>query len=112
MTQHYDIKWLIDQFESGVNLKYIYFWGHSNKSDTVDKSCFSQWFESPFTVNDITYKTAEHWMMAHKARLFNNGEIFQKIINCVKPGEAKELGRQIIGYDDEIWNEKKHDIVR
>lgn len=34
------------------------------------KSCCSQWFESPSTVDDIVNQTAEPWMMAAKARLF------------------------------------------
>ena len=109
----YTIQWLKSKLDIGETVKYIFFWGHTNNSgSTVDKSCFSQWYESPFMVDNITYKTAEHWMMAHKARLFNNEDIFQKIINCTKPGEAKELGRQVTGYDEEIWNEKKFDIVK
>jgi ribA/ribD-fused uncharacterized protein len=113
MTTHYDINWLTERFESGDTLKYIFFWGHTNKfNEEVGKFCFSQWFESPFTVDNITYKTAEHWMMAHKALLFKDRNIFDKIINCDKPGEAKELGRQVLGYDEQTWNEKKFDIVK
>jgi ribA/ribD-fused uncharacterized protein len=113
MTTHYDIKWLTDKFESGDTLKYLFFWGHTNKhNEKVGRFCFSQWFESPFTVNNLTYKTAEHWMMAHKALLFDDKSVFDKIINCDKPGEAKELGQQVLGYDDQIWNEKKFDIVK
>jgi ribA/ribD-fused uncharacterized protein len=113
MPSHYDINWLKEQFESGDTLKFIYFWGHINKyNETVGKFCFSQWFESPFTVNNIKYKTSEHWMMAHKALLFGDRNNFDKIINSHKPGEAKELGRQVLGYDDQTWNEKKFDIVK
>jgi ribA/ribD-fused uncharacterized protein len=113
MTTHYDINWLTERFEGGDTLKYIFFWGHTNKyNEEVGKFCFSQWFESSFTVDNITYKTAEHWMMAHKALLFGDRNIFDKIIKCDKPGEAKELGRQVLGYDDQTWNEKKFEIVK
>ncbi len=113
MMMRYDINWLKQRFENGETIKYIFFWGHTNKyNETVGKFCFSQWFDSPFTVNDVSYKTAEHWMMAQKALLFGNYDIFEKIINCDKPAEAKELGRQVIGYDDQTWNEKKFEIVR
>lgn len=113
MKTPYDINWLIKKFESGDTLKYIFFWGHTNKSnEEVGNFCFSQWFECPFTVDNITYKTAEHWMMARKALLFNDRIVFDKILRCDKPGEAKELGRQIVGYDDQTWNEKKFDIVK
>jgi ribA/ribD-fused uncharacterized protein len=110
---HYDINWLTEKVGSGDTLKYIFFWGHTNKyNEEVGKFCFSQWFESPFTVDNITYKTAEHWMMAHKALLFGDKNIFEKIVNCKSPKEAKELGRRVLGYDDKIWNEKKFDIVK
>jgi len=113
MTSHYDIKWLTERFESGDTLKFIHFWGHTNKyNEPVGKFCFSQWFESSFTVDNIKYKTSEHWMMAHKALLFGDRNNFDKIINCDKPGEAKELGRLVLGYDDRIWNTKKFDIVK
>lgn len=109
----YDIKWLTDRFENGDTFKFIFFWGHTNKQNQeVGKFVFSQWYESPFTVNNITYKTAEHWMMAQKALLFDDIKNFEKIINCNKPGEAKELGRQVVGYDDQIWNKRKFEIVR
>jgi ribA/ribD-fused uncharacterized protein len=113
MTTHYDINWLTERFESGDTLKFVYFWGHINKyNEQVGKFCFSQWFESPFTIDNITYKTSEHWMMAHKALLFDDRINFEKIISCNKPGEAKELGRQVLNYDEDIWNSKKFDIVK
>ncbi|WP_437922118.1 NADAR family protein [Sphingobacterium sp. LRF_L2] len=92
MKTHYDIDWLLQKYESDDTLKFIFFWGHINKyNEEVGKSCFSQWFPSPFVVDDITYKTAEHWMMASKALLFGDQDTFEKIIRCDKPGEAKEL---------------------
>ena len=112
MTTHYDLKWLTERFETGDTLKFIYFWGHASGKEDVGKFCFSQWFECPFTVGSNTYKTSEHWMMAQKALLFSDKGNFEKIINCNKPGEAKELGRQVLGYDDQIWNDHKFDIVR
>jgi ribA/ribD-fused uncharacterized protein len=113
MVIHYDINWLREKLKNGDTLKYIFFWGHANKyNEEVGKFCFSQWFECSFTVDSITYKTAEHWMMAHKALLFNDRNIFEKIINCDKPGEAKELGRQVLGYNELIWNESKFNIVK
>jgi ribA/ribD-fused uncharacterized protein len=113
MTTNYNINWLKEKFERGDTLKYIFFLGHTNKfHEVVGKFCFSQWFESPFIVDNITYKTAEHWMMAQKALLFNDKNIFDKIINCDKPGEAKDLGRQVLGYDEQTWNNRKFEIVK
>lgn len=113
MPTHYDINWLIEKLESGEKLKYIFFWGDTSPSNgEIGKSCLSQWFESPFTVDGITYTTSEHWMMAHKALLFGDQHIFDQIINSKKPGEAKELGRQVRNFDEQTWNEHKQDIVR
>lgn len=113
MTPHYNIAWLKEKIERGETMKFLYFWGHTNKyNEKVGKFCFSQWFYCPFTVDGITYPTAEHWMMAQKAVLFGDRINFEKIVSCEKPGEAKELGRQVLGYDDAIWNEKKFEIVK
>lgn len=113
MTARYDMNWLIKQFEEGHSLKFNFFWGHTNKyNEKVGKFCFSQWNENPFSIDNITYKTAEHWMMAQKAQLFSDTNSFEKIIRCNKPSEAKELGREVIGYDEHTWNENKYEIVK
>jgi hypothetical protein len=47
---------------------YLYFWSHRQKNtNEIDKSCLSQWYPAPFQLEDITYRTAEHYMMAQKA---------------------------------------------
>jgi len=113
LTKYYNINWLTEKFESGEALKFLYFWGHTNKYNSpIEKSCFSQWYPSSFTVDCITYNTAEHWMMAHKALLFGDTAGFENIISCETPKEAKELGRQVVGYDDQIWNDNRYEIVK
>jgi len=113
MKQKYDIEWLTERFDYGEALKYIFFWGHTKKNgQDVGNFCFSQWFESPFEVNGVKYKTTEHWMMAQKALLFENNDIYEQIINCEKPGEAKEFGRRVLGFDEMIWNKHRFEIVR
>lgn len=32
----------------------------------------SQWYEAPFTVEDVIYASTEMWMMVQKARLFGD----------------------------------------
>ncbi|MTI20725.1 NADAR family protein [Fulvivirga sp. RKSG066] len=113
MTKAYNIDWLKEEFEKGNPLKYLFFWGHTSPQDqTVGNWCLSQWFESPFEVNGITYKTTEHWMMSQKALLFDNYDIHQKIIECNKPGEAKDLGRQVTGFDEQVWVSNRYSIVK
>lgn len=108
----YDLDWLIDNFEKGKRIKYLFFWGHQkSKSGELTSSCFSQWWESPFVIDNMRYNTTEHWMMAQKALLFEDTEIYSKIMTVKSPAEAKVLGRQVRNFDDIIWNSKRFDIV-
>lgn len=90
----YNLNWIVELFELEDRLKFVFFWGHQpDRSGIITSSCFSQWWVAPFIVDGITYKTAEHWMMAKKALLFDNHDIFEKIVSAKSPAEAKELGR-------------------
>ncbi len=71
----------------------------------------SQWYPAEFTVRDITYKTAEHWMMAEKARIFDDKESFDKIIQVNHPNDAKKLGRKVKNFDLVVWNELCFNVV-
>lgn len=93
--------------------KFLFFWGHQpNKDGKITKTCFSQWWLSPFKAEKITYKTAEHWMMAKKAELFEDQEILEKILKADSPAEAKKLGREVRNYDDKIWLKNRYKIVK
>lgn len=95
------------------NKKFLFFWGHQpSKDGTITKTCFSQWWESAFVVEGIEYNSAEHWMMAKKALLFNDETIFEKIIEVKSPAEAKKLGREVQNYNDEIWLQNRYQIVK
>ena len=103
---------LIQKVQKGDQFKYLYFWGHTPKQvDLIDKSCFSQWYPAQFKDEGIEYLTAEHYMMAQKAKLFNDEEIFAQILQVKHPNEAKQLGRKVRNYDEKIWQEKRFDIV-
>ena len=106
----YSIDWLLQQ--EGSKNDYLFFWGHTQKRpDVIDKSCFSQWYPAPFKVNDIVYQTAEHWMMAKKALLFNDRDAFSKIVQAGKPAIAKAIGREVKNFDAAIWEAHAYDIV-
>jgi ribA/ribD-fused uncharacterized protein len=107
----YNLDWLVDKYEKGEKIKYLFFWGHTpNKDGSVGKSCFSQWWEDPFTVDGKTYLSAEHWMMVKKAKLFDK-EMMDEILSASSPALAKKLGRKIKNFDSKIWNEEKYEIV-
>ena len=109
----YDRNWLTSEIDKGTSYKYVAFWGHKPSLDgSITKTCFSQWWEgNPFQEGELSYPTAEHYMMAGKAKLFDDQEVFSKIIQSNSPGEAKELGRQVRNFDPSIWEAKRCEIV-
>jgi ribA/ribD-fused uncharacterized protein len=104
---------LIALTASGQRPKYVFFWGHQPAPDgSVTKSCFSQWWVAPFTGEDgHTYPTAEHYMMAGKARLFGDTAMHEKILQAAHPKQAKELGRKVKGFDEAKWVAHRFDLV-
>lgn len=106
-----DLKQLKNDFQAGKKIKFIYFWGHKSRKNDITKSCFSQWYPAPFILEGIRYVSAEHYMMAEKARLFNDMEIRERIIATSNPGTAKALGREVKGFNQEIWEQQRMDIV-
>jgi ribA/ribD-fused uncharacterized protein len=103
---------LLDFARRGGRAKYIFFWGHTPKQGGgVGKHCFSQWYGAPFTVDGVPYPTAEHWMMAEKARLFGDGEALGRIMGTDNPGAAKRYGREVRGFDEARWNAARWEIV-
>jgi len=106
-----NINELKQQLQKGKKFKYLFFWGHREKTKgTADKSCFSQWFPVGFTIDEVYYKTAEHYMMAEKARLFD-ASMVEPILNASSPNEVKKLGRKVKNFDDKIWSEHSFDAV-
>jgi hypothetical protein len=108
----YNLDWLLEQYQQDNKIKYVFFWGHQPMKDgSISESCFSQWWPSPFTLDGIEYKTAEHWMMAQKARLFKDQHHLNLILACSSPAEAKKLGRQIANFDTALWDQHKYAFV-
>jgi ribA/ribD-fused uncharacterized protein len=66
---------------------------------------FSQWFRSPFQdIEGIIYNTAEQYMMAQKALLFNDKETYSKIMNTKDSREQKNLGKEVKNFNQIIWD--------
>jgi ribA/ribD-fused uncharacterized protein len=108
----YNNEWLITKYQAKEKIKFLFFWGHRPSADgSVTQSCFSQWWPAAFTVDGLTYKTAEHWMMAGKARLFGDQAILDKVLLAGTPDEAKKLGRQVKNFDTAIWDAHKFELV-
>ncbi|MER7832040.1 NADAR family protein [Streptomyces sp. NPDC095602] len=103
---------LIKQVGRGERVKYLHFWGHRPRPDgRIGASCLSQWWPSPFTVDGVRYATAEHWMMAAKARLFGDAEAERRAVEAAGPAQAKRVGRLVRGFDDAVWERERYGIV-
>jgi len=103
---------LIDLYPDPAAIPFLFFWGHQPATDGITtKSCFSQWWVAPFEVDGIIYPTAEHWMMAGKARLFGDDDAMKAILSSDTPAKAKEQGRLVQQFDPAVWDQHKYDIV-
>lgn len=103
---------LLREVRAGARIKYLCFWGHRPLPDgRIGPSCLSQWWPSPFTVDGVEYATAEHWMMAGKARLFEDAEAERRVRAAGHPAEAKKAGRLVRGFDEAVWERERFRIV-
>lgn len=102
---------LLEHLNQGNKVKYVFFWGHRQPAAGVSKSCFSQWYVSPFVVDDKKFITAEHYMMYQKAKLFKDEGAMQRLLSAGSPGEAKAIGRQVTGFDEDVWGAARFEIV-
>ncbi|MFY7936278.1 MAG: NADAR family protein [Flavobacterium sp.] len=109
--------------------QFTYFW--------ITKSPFSQWHKSTFVattclnegINDLReqkkkhilnnlfpidaqeYSSAEQFMMYHKAMVFLDREIAQKIMQTDDVRKIKELGRQVKNYNEYVWKYFRSKVV-
>jgi len=104
-------------------------------------SPFSQWHPSPFKYKGKQFISAEQFMMFSKAKLFGDEEVANKIMHYnnallskdlingnIEAGgivndrknlevwskiqkKFKDLGKQVKGFDEEIWKQKRISIV-
>ena len=105
----YELKELL---HGGVQPEYLLFFGHRPPyGGIINHTCLSQWWQADFTLDDETYRSAEHFMMASKAMLFGDEETAEKIRQDPNPKNAKILGREVAGFDKDKWEAHRFDIV-
>ena len=107
---------LIQKQSKGEQIDFLFFWGHISRENKLGKECLSQWYDCKFTQkNDngeiVEYHTAEQFMMAQKALLFEDLIVYNQIMCADEPREYKELGREVSGFDKEVWDKHKTQIV-
>jgi predicted NAD-dependent protein-ADP-ribosyltransferase YbiA (DUF1768 family) len=97
----------------------------------------SQWYDSPFEVEGVTYASTEMWMMIQKAKLFGDEvrsnppqhsstaksarisgacltntdiarqETAEKMMQTTVPSEHQALGRKAKGFNRPKWDERE-----
>lgn len=85
---------------------YVFFWSGP----------FSNWHPSKFSMKNsklqvIKFNRAEQAMMYFKAELFGDEDSMGKIMRTNDPSLQKKIGRAVANYDEEVWKEKRYNIV-
>lgn len=112
LPRTHNLQSLRRSIREGFNPQFIFF-GIEEETDTesLGAECLRQWFPASFSVEGTTYSTAEHFMMAEKARLFGDSRMRSQILEANSPRLAKKLGRRVQNFDQETWKHKRVDIV-
>lgn len=104
-----DLDALRDLERQGELPPLLLFWGHTGEG--AGPWLLSQWYPTPFTVDGVPYATAEHWMMAAKARLFGDDEALEQVLTSDDPRHAKAAGRGVRGFDSHRWADEADEAV-
>ncbi len=103
---------LISTIEAGLRPRFRFFWQPPLDPEAPPSlELFSQWAETPFDKGGVRYPTAEHWMMAEKARLFGDDATREKIIAAAHPRTTRSLGRTVTPFDEDTWRANRVEIV-
>ncbi|KAF7300692.1 DUF1768 domain-containing protein [Mycena chlorophos] len=98
---------------------YTFFWSTNHVHGWA-----SQWFKAPFTAKitmegveqEVRFLTNEHWMMLHKALLFDDIDIAKEVLSIEGASKSdmayvKSLGRKVHGFDEAVWVKNRERIV-
>lgn len=88
-------------------MEYIFFFGEKNQQ----KAYLSNFYQTTFVEDGITFTCTEQYFMYHKAVLFGDMDIAKKILEAGTPKEYKALGRKAKGFVQEVWQAKREEIM-
>lgn len=71
----------------------------------------SNWYPSAFCIRGQRFTSMEQYMMYCKAQIFRDTTIADRILATEGVAEIKELGRQVHGYDERLWNGVRQLVV-
>ncbi len=86
---------------------YVFFW-----HEYEEYGYLSNWYPCKFVVADLEYLFVEQYMMAQKAKLFHDAQSYTAILRASDPQVCKDLGRQVKGFDSDVWDKVCYDVVK
>ncbi len=108
-----DRQTLINRIAAGETFSYLFFGATQfQRTPRLERHASVKWYPSPFTVDGNLYPTAEHWMMASKARLFGDDEMLKQILKAPDPQSAIALGRHVANFDDRFGRQTRDDWLQ
>jgi ribA/ribD-fused uncharacterized protein len=64
-----------------------------------------------FTVNGVVYSSAEQFLMAGKARIFDDPETLAMILSTDIQPEIKQLGRAVKHFSESQWEDVRYSVA-
>jgi ribA/ribD-fused uncharacterized protein len=98
--------------------KIIYFWHPDRKFGFL-----SNWYSSSFEDFDTelpsdggerqfrTFSSVQQYMIYHRVMLFEDKEAASRVLQTNDTNELKKIGRDVQGFDIDIWNNNKESIA-
>lgn len=107
----YDKKKIIDQRKGLTREDFVFFWGHQDRENKLGKACLSQWYMCNFMVGDLFFNCAEQYMMAEKAYMFGDEDVYNQILQEYNQMNIKKLGRKVRNFNDYVWKGNRMSVV-
>ena len=86
----------VNMSHDDVSENIVFFWKPPSE--------LSQWTASRFTVDGDVYSCAEQYMMAEKAKMFNDHDARNRIMKATSPDMMKKIGRTIRNFVASEWD--------
>ncbi|MBR8043188.1 NADAR family protein [Burkholderia cenocepacia] len=75
------------------------------------EDALSNWHQCRFEYHGVAFTCVEQFMMYAKAKLFEDHATAAAILAATDPRKQKQLGREVKGFNDAVWVEKREAIV-
>merc|ERR1712232_778810 len=86
-----------------VSDTHVFFW--------TPPSAFDQWMPCHFEVDGLVYSSTEQFMMAAKAKLFDDMERWKAIMSEHDPRKIIRHGKKVQGFNENVWAANRFDVV-